>query len=80
MYYYEYWYIFRKPIFKCAVYSQQVGYLPAFIRQGILTLIPKGKKEHHTEHNIINAVYSEILQKQHLKIVFFNRGQGGISI
>ena len=51
MFYDKFWKYLRKPVFRMANHSFLRGCLPEFVRQGVLKLIPKGKKDGRYKKN-----------------------------
>ena len=71
-FYSKFWYIFRKAVFNCALEIERTGKMPLFLRIGIMSLLPKGKKDRRKPPNWRPLILQDVLYKM-MSGVFTNR-------
>ena len=71
-FYYKFWHLFRIAIFRCALEIEETGNMPLFLRIGIMSLLPKPKKDRRRPPNWRPLILQDVVYKI-LSGVFTNR-------
>ena len=62
-FYIQYWPLYRHAIFNAAKYIHQTGRMPLFLKKGLLSVLPKGKKDRRKAPNLRPLILQDVIYK-----------------